>query len=593
MTPAPPTATALRRVTAGVRRQLVLAVAIQALAALAGVVPYIAVAELAVVLADDPSAPGDQVWPYVAVACGAALLALAGSYAAATISHYADNRMQLDLRRDLASHLGRLPLGWFSARGTGRVTTAVHDDVHALHHLVAHTLLDATVVVTGPVVALAYLFAVDWRLALVTAAVPVLGFILFRRAMAGASEKMARYQQAKTQIAARAVEFADGAPVVKSFGRQGTAHGRFTDAADDFSRFFSAWSRGTLKVSTAAFLVVSPVVVLAIVLGGGAVLVLHDDVPSADLVAFALLAPTVAAPIGAVGTRLQQIHMGQAAAGRVVELLAEPPLRRATEPKQPDGHHVRVRGVHFSYDGHHEALGGVDLDLEPGTVTALVGTSGAGKSTLAALLPRFHDPDSGTITVGGVDIRDVAPEILYRTVGFVFQDVRLLRRTVADNIRLGRPEASLEDVRRAARAAQIDDRILELPRGYDSVVGADAEFSGGEAQRVSIARALLTDAPVLVLDEATAFADPRSEARIQTALSELAVRRTVLVIAHRLETVRAVDRIVVLDGGRVVEQGRHDDLIAADGHYARLWQRRVPGIATETGTSPATAKESA
>jgi ATP-binding cassette subfamily B protein len=593
MTPAPPPATALRRVTTGVRRQLVLAVAIQALAALAGVVPYIAVAELAVVLADDPSVAGGQVWPYVAVACGAAVLALAGSYAAATISHYADNRMQLGLRRDLASHLGRLPLGWFSARGTGRVTTAVHDDVHALHHLVAHTLLDVTVVLTGPVAALVYLFTVDWRLALLSAAVPALGFVLFRRAMAGAGEKMAHYQQARIQIAARAVEFADGAPVVKSFGRQGTAHGRFTEAADDFSRFFSAWSRGTLKVSTAAFLVVSPVVVLAVVLGTGAQLVLHDALPPADLIAFALLAPSVAAPIGAVGTRLQQIHMGQAAAGRIVELLDEPPLHRATEPKQPDGHHVRMRGVHFSYDAQHEALRGVDLDLEPGTVTALVGASGAGKSTVAALLPRFHDADAGTITIGGVNIRDIAPEVLYRTVGFVFQDVRLLRRTVADNIRLGRPDASLEDVRRAARAAQIDDRILDLPHGYDSMIGADAEFSGGEAQRISIARALLTDAPILILDEATAFADPRSEARIQQALGELAVGRTVLVIAHRLETVRAVDRILVLDGGRVVEQGRHDDLIAADGHYAHLWQRRVLETATGTRTATATAKESA
>ncbi|WP_436791588.1 ABC transporter ATP-binding protein [Yinghuangia sp. YIM S10712] len=579
-----PTAAPLRTVTAGVRGQLALAVALQALAALAGVVPYIAVAELAAVLADDPSAPGDRVWPYVAVACGAAVVALAGSYAAATISHYADNRMQLDLRRELASHLGRLPLGWFTARGTGRVTTAVHDDVHALHHLVAHTLLDATAALVGPVAALAYLFAVDWRLALVTTAVPVAGFLLFRRAMAGAGAKMAQYQQARTELAARAVEFADGIPVVKSFGRHGTAHGRFTDAADDFARFFSAWSRGTLKVTTAAFLVVSPVVVLAVVLGTGGALVLHDGLPPADLVAFALLAPAVAAPVGAVGTRLQQIQTGQAAAGRVVALLAEPPLPRPIQPRRPDGHHVRMRGVRFSYDGDHDALRGVDLDLEPGTVTALVGTSGAGKSTLAALLPRFHDTDAGTVRIGGTDIRDIDPEVLYRTVGFVFQDVRLLRRTVVDNIRLGRPEASPEEVRRAARAAQIHDRILELPRGYDSVVGEDAEFSGGEAQRVSIARALITDAPILVLDEATAFADPRSEARIRQALGELTAGRTVLVIAHRLETVRAADRIIVLDGGRVAEQGGHDDLLAADGHYARLWRRRV--LDTATGKEP-------
>ena len=243
----------------------------------------------------------------------------------------------------------------------------------------------------------------------------------------------------------------------------------------------------------------------------------------------------------------------------------------------PAGHDVRIENVHFTYPPRLgvpsgvKALDGVSVELAEGTVTALVGPSGSGKSTLATLLPRFGDPDSGAVRIGGVDVRDIAPTELYRHVGFVLQDVQLLTMSVRDNIRLGRPDASDEQVYDAARAAQIHDRILELPDGYDTVVGDGAHFSGGEAQRVSIARALLADTPILVLDEATAFADPESEAQIQQAIGALMVGRTVLVIAHRLGSITHADNIVVLDRGRVVEQGRQDELVARGGLYASMW----------------------
>lgn len=228
--------------------------------------------------------------------------------------------------------------------------------------------------------------------------------------------------------------------------------------------------------------------------------------------------------------------------------------------------------MQFGYDPQHLILRGVDLHCPAGTVTALVGASGAGKSTLAKLVPRFHDVTAGQVRLGGIDVRDIAPETLYQQVGFVLQDAQLVHGSVADNLRLGRPDASDDALHAAARAAQIHARIMALPRGYASVIGEDAILSGGEAQRLSIARTLLADTPVLVLDEATSHADPESEALIQDALSALAKGRTVLVIAHRLASISGVDQIVVLDQGKVLECGRHHDLLQADGAYARLWR---------------------
>ncbi|GHI93396.1 ABC transporter ATP-binding protein [Streptomyces olivaceus] len=505
------------------------------------------------------------------LACAAGLVALVCGTAAGALAHVADNDLQLTLRRRLARHVGRLPLGRLTEKGTGEVKQAVQDDVGALHTLFAHTLLDVVAVLTAPVLALAYLVTVDWRLALLAVVPLALGVLLFRRAMSGAAAQMAEFGAALGRISAAAVEFATGIAVFKSFGRGGKAHERFVRATEGFADFFSGWVRATLVSSTAAVLVVAPAVVLLLLTAVGAVFVTQGWTTGAELVPFLLLGPAVAAPMGVVGPRIQQIRAGQAAAVRITELLDAPTLPEPATPALPDGHHISLRGASFSYDGHTDVLDGVDLDLAPGTVTALVGPSGSGKSTLASLLPRFHDVTAGSVTLGGADLRDIPATELYRRVGFVLQDVRLLRASVADNIRLGRPDATDEEVERCARAARIHDRVTALPDGYATELGTAVTLSGGEAQRLSIARALLADAPVLVLDEATAYADPHSEALIQDALSALAAGRTLLVIAHRLSTIRSADRIVVLEDGRVTEQGDHDALLAAGGRYAALW----------------------
>ncbi|WP_434739401.1 ABC transporter ATP-binding protein [Micromonospora sp. SH-82] len=579
----------LPRILAPVRGRLTLAVTLQALSSICGTAVLVAMAVIGERLLTRPADAAGPVQGVAVSACLAAVAAVALATAANGVSHRADSLLQLSLRRALVDRLGQVPLDWYARRGSGQVKKVVHDDVQAMHHLVAHTALDVTAVVVTPVAALSYLAVVDWRLALLCLLPLTAGLALFRHAMREARPKMAAYGHAATEINNGVVEFVDGIAVLKTFGRAGAAHQRFLRAADAFSDFFGRWSAATTTVTTAAHVAVAPAIVLLVVLGAGVGGAVAGWVQPAALPAFALLAPAVAGPVAGIGTRLQALRTGVLAATEVAALLDEPVRPRPAGDADPQDSTVRFRGVGFSYDGLTPALREVDLDLLPGTVTALVGPSGAGKSTVARLVAGFHDPTAGEITLGGVDLRRLPPEVLHRTVGFVFQEVTLLRSTVAENIALGRPQATRAEIEAAARAAQIHDRIVADPRGYEAVVGVDLALSGGEAQRISIARALLADTPVLVLDEATAYADPESEGAIQRALSAVAAGRTLLVIAHRLAGVRAADQIVVLDGGRVVEGGRHEDLLAADGRYARMWQaqERVRPTGALPGGGPA------
>ncbi|MBF6182263.1 ABC transporter ATP-binding protein [Nocardia otitidiscaviarum] len=549
------------------RARLLVAIGCQLLAAIAGVVPFVAVAELGrrLLAAESP-------WPPVIAAAIALAARLGLSLLAASLTHYADNDIQLSIRRSIARHLGRVPLGWFDDRGAGDVRKAVGDDVTALHHLVAHTALEIVNALVVPLVCLVYLFWVDWRMAVITLIPLVIGIELYRRTMAGFGAGMRAYNDAMAAISTSAVEFVQGIAVVKTFGQTGRAHRRYRQAADEFCDFFVAWMRRVSSVSAAANLALSPVSMLAVILVGGTVLVTTGHLDAVDLLPFALLGLALSAPLQTLSQSGQAVQTGMRAATDIRALLATPTLPYGTAA--PSAHRngtggvLRFENVGFSYDGETAALSDIDLELRPGTVTAVVGASGSGKSTLAGLIPRFHDPDTGRITLDGTDIRELSEETLYRSVGFVFQEVRLLRMSVRDNIALPRPTATLAEVADAAQAAAIDQRIRALPDGYDT---RDAAFSGGEAQRVSIARALLADAPILVLDEATAAVDPESETAIQQGLSRLAAGRTVLVVAHRLGTITEADQIVVLDRGRVAERGTHTELLRRDGRYAAMW----------------------
>lgn len=556
-----------------VRGLVVGGIALQGLGAVAGLVPMVASVQLSTALVNRAPAGETWRWLWVALIGIAVRMALIGT--GLMLTHLADARLNRDLRVRLTAHLGRIPIGEASQRSSGRVKKLVTDDVHELHTLVAHAGGDMVVGVVTAVTALAALLLYSWPLALV-ALLPLAGFlIVFGSMMGKAATQFRDWDEAKARVSSATVEFAHGIAVVKTFGQAGRASADYRRAVDDYADFFGRLMVPMIGASSLGLAIVSAPSVLATMGLLGLLLLQLGWVDFTGFVAGLVLGVGLAGPLTQMDSYDVRLRAAREAAARIGEFLATPVLPVPDAPAAAEGGEVVFDDVGFAYDPHGpDTLSQVAMRLPEGTVTALVGRSGAGKSTLAALVPRFWDVRDGAVRVGGQDVRDLEAAALYRSVAFVFQGTRLVPMSVRDNIRLARPGADDDEVVAAARAASIHDRIAALPRGYDSVVGVDALFSGGEAQRITIARALLEDAPILVLDEPTSFADPENEVRLQEAVARAAEGRTVLVIAHRLASITAADQIAVMEAGRVVEVGTHAELLARAGAYRRLWQAR-------------------
>ncbi len=552
---------------APIRSTLIAAGVLQAVVTLVQLAPFVLLVDLATRLVGGAGAAelrGTATAFLVVLGAGTAL-----GGALMLWLHAVDARFGAELRRRLLGKLGGLPLGWFTRRGSGQVKSLVQDDTLALHSLVTHAIPDAVAAVVAPLAVLVYLFTADWRLALVLL-VPILVYLFaFAAMMFHSGAKIAEASRWAERMGAESAAYLDGQPVVRVFG--GAAASPFRTALAGYTAFLEDWQRPFIGRKTFIDLVTRPTTFLWLIAAVGTPMVAGGALAPAELLPFLLLGTTFGARLLGIGYGLSGIRAGSLAARRIAAALAEPELTTQDRPAAAaEPGTVHFDRVGFAYRKGDPVLSGVSLTLRPGTVTALVGPSGSGKSTLAALLARFHDVDSGAIRVGGRDIRTMTGDELYSAVGFVFQDVRLVHGTVRENIALARPDATDAEVEAAARDAHIHDRVTRLPEGYDTVV-SDGVLSGGERQRVTIARALLADTPVLILDEATAFADPESEHLVQRAITRLTRDRTVLVIAHRLTTVADVDQIAVLDGGRIVETGVHAELLAAGGRYRRLW----------------------
>ena len=515
-------------------------------------------------------------WMAVMFAVIAVLVYIAGLMC----SHLGAFRIATNLRLQSMNHIVKLPLGFAEHFGSGKLRKIVNESSAATETYLAHQLPDRANALATPCGLLVLLFVFDWRLGLLSLAPVLLGFLIMM-AMTGKEmqQKMKEYQNALDDMSNEAVEYVRGIPVVKTFGQTIFSFKKFKDSIDRYKVWVIAYTK---QLRTPMMFYTAAINGVFVFLIAGALLFTQDQVTTEfllNLVFYIIITPIISVTLTRIMFQSENAMIVDDALQRIDSVLNLEPLKETAHPMHPKDGSVELEQVHFSYNGEKDVLTGISISIPAGQTVAFVGPSGGGKTTLANLISRFFDPQSGTVRVGGVDVRDIPKEELMNTVSFVFQNSRLIKASIFENVRLGKPEATREEVMAALKNAQCDDILEKLPDGMDTVIGTKGVYlSGGEQQRIAIARVMLKNTPIIILDEATAFADPDNETRVQAAFSKLSQGKTVIMIAHRLSTVAGADRIYVVKDGQIAESGSSRELMERGGLFARMWQNYQTSI---------------
>lgn len=520
-------------------------------------------------------------------AVGFALLSMVFYIAALMCSHKAAFRVQANLRIKMMEHIMKLPLGYVEAEGTGKIRKIVTDSTAATETYLAHNLPDKAVSYATPVGLLAMMLVFDWRLGLISLIPAVLAFVLMGTLMMGPkmAEDMKQYQNALETMSSEAVEYVRGIPVVKTFGQTVFSFKRFKSAIDDYEKWTLDYTKSMMKpmiaFTTAANGIFAALILAAYAFAGKGV----TDTLILNIIFYVLITSILTVTLMKIAYAGESQMIVEDALKRMDDILDVAPLAEAGKKEVPKDASVELKDVAFAYDDTKgNAIDGISLNIRTGEHIALVGPSGGGKTTLASLIARFWDVKSGAVKIGGVDVKNIDSKELMNHVSYVFQDSKLLKTSILENVRMGRPDASEQEVLQALKEAQCMDILEKFPDGVNTVIGSKGIYvSGGEAQRLAIARAFLKNAPVLILDEATAFADPDNEVLVQKAFENLSRNKTVIMIAHRLSTITGADRIYVLKDGKIAEEGTHEELTKQNGIYTHMWKEYNQSVNWKVG----------
>lgn len=523
---------------------------------------------------------------YAWMAAGFSAASIFVYFIALNCTHLAAFRTATNMRKKAVHHIVTLPLGYFSQNASGRLRKIIDDNAGLTEGFLAHQLPDLTGAIVMPVAVMILIFLFDWRLG-ICCLIPMGISVLFLKRMMGGdnAQFMGKYMMALETMNKEAVEYIRGIPVVKVFQQTVYSFKNFHAAIEEYEKFASGYALKCRIPLTGFTVTLNSTYVLLIpaamfILSGVSGRMTYENVVL-DFLFYSLFTPVCATMMNRIMFASEQLMAAKSAVSRVDEILQEKPLKEPEHPMLPVDASIVFSDVSFSYPGAKEkALDHISFEVPAGKTVALVGASGSGKSTAASLIPRFYDVQSGSVAIGGVDVRDIEKQELMKRVAFVFQNTCLFKDTLLNNIKAARPDAGSEEVLRAVDDAQCRDIIDRLPNGLDTLVGTGGTYlSGGENQRIALARAILKDAPIIVLDEATAFADAENEHQIQLAFERLTKNKTVLMIAHRLSTIQDADLILVFKDGQIAERGNHEELLASDGIYSSMWQAYQKQIA--------------